>query len=109
MKWKLTDYVLALLVSLIVIFLIIAMAACSSESGLITDKKFKRAYVAYQDTCVAYNYDTGLCISSVQAPVQQPAQYCFRFEGDHFDQCNIPPADWDKYQIGDHYPGAGRG
>jgi hypothetical protein len=97
------------LVSAACLFLLTSpfLFGCAAESGNITDKEFIPAYTTYGNTCVSYSQN-GTCNFSVPQVYNHPEQYCFELDGGTWNRC-VPHDMWNKYKIGDYFPGVDQG
>jgi hypothetical protein len=91
---------------LLLILALVLLAGCAAEEGQITDKKYHGAYDSYGNTCVSYN-SNGLCQFSVPQTYHHPEEFCFELDDGTWERC-VPKDMWDRYKIGDYFPGVGK-
>jgi hypothetical protein len=91
----------------LVVAILVFCYGCAAESGNITDKTWAPAWDSYGSTCVSYNQN-GTCNFSVPQIYHHPEQYCFELDGGTWDRC-VPKDMWNKYKIGDYFPGVDNG
>jgi hypothetical protein len=89
------------------ILLMVLLLGCAPEEGNITDKNYIPAWTSYGSTCVSYNQN-GTCNFSVPRTYHHSEEFCFELDGGTWDRC-VPQDIWNKYKVGDYFPGVGKG
>lgn len=86
---------------------VLLTAGCTSAtSGTVTSKQHTPAYTAYIPTCASYGAN-GVCNVWFLMPYEEPECYAVNFrnpEEDTEGSTCVDPADYETYQLGDHYP-----
>lgn len=90
----------------------VLMAGCGSdiESGYVTRKTHEAAHAEtrYVSRCGATDPKTGVCKRTESVPQYIPYPEQWRLElmdGDATGYVYVPQVTWDRYNVGDHYPG----
>jgi hypothetical protein len=88
---------------IVAIIIVVVAVGCAAEKGNITDKKYHPAWTEYGSHCIVRDKN-GFCLVSSPYTVQHPEEFCFKLD-DHFLERCVPHDIWNRYRIGDYYPG----
>jgi hypothetical protein len=86
---------------------ILLLVGCAAKSGQVTNKSWHPPYDVYGSTCVVRDKN-GLCAMSVPNVQHYPEAYFFELDHGTWDR-QVPKDIWNKYKIGDYFPGIGAG
>lgn len=91
---------------LLTILALVLLTGCAAEEGQITDKQYHPAWTSYGTVCVSYGAN-GACNFSVPTMYNNPEKFCFKLDDGTWERC-VPKDMWDRYRIGDYFPGVGK-
>lgn len=97
---------------LVVLVTAVLLVACRDvTAGKVIEKSDELAWTQFVQTCTAFDPRTGACDFYTFVPIYWPEQWDLKLEDQtqpigHRDTSwiQVSKQDFDKYQVGDHYP-----